>query len=279
MMSAYCKKGENYYVVIYNGGDSETSGVVSATELNETLTTGQNQTLQVDNNITYSKFVVPASSSAVEEYIITLAGAKSLQFVVRDENGDTCNIVADSNGYLDIKDMTPGHTYYIGIWSEINQTLSPNVSKFSGDLYRWQFVDADNNVYRQGAGGVFSLPRGKEYDVRLYVNNLVRYYDIRKTTDTLVGYTELSAIFDNTTSKLTIADDRDLFTTIALTAQNVNGIVANINVVFNQNEIAISKVDIVDKIAIEIARSSLAQKVSYRVSGKMQKDSILVIRA
>ncbi len=271
MMSAYCKKGENYYVVIYNGGDSETSGVVSATELNETLTTGQNQTLQVDNNITYSKFVVPASSSAVEEYIITLAGAKSLQFVVRDENGDTCNIVADSNGYLDIKDMNPAHTYYIGIWSEINQTLSPNVSKFSGDLYSWQFVDADNNVYRQGAGGVFSLPRGKEYDVRLYVNNLVRYYDIRKTTDTLAGYTELSAIFDNTTSKLTIADDRDLFTTIALTAQNVNGIVANINVVFNQNEIAISKVDIVDKIAIEIARSSLVQKVSYRVSGKNAK--------
>lgn len=84
--------------------------------------------MQVDNNITYSKFVVPASSSAVEEYIITLAGAKSLQFVVRDENGDTCNIVADSNGYLDIKDMTPGqHLLYWHLERDKSNTLTKRV--------------------------------------------------------------------------------------------------------------------------------------------------------
>lgn len=75
-------------------------------------------------------------------------------------------------------------------------------------------------------------------------------------------------IYDTTTAKLTLSDDRDMFTTIALTAQNVNGIVLNINTVFNPSEIIISKVDLENKISVEIAKSSLVKTVNYKVNGK-----------
>lgn len=267
-MSAYCKEGESYYVVVYNGSNSTATGVVSATELSETWGTGTNQAIQVDKNIVYNKFVVPSSTNTSEDYVITFANAGSLQFVVRDENGNTCNIIGNSNGYLDIKEMIPGRTYYIGVWSEQNQTLVPQVSKFAGDLYRWKIYDSDGVEYTVGAGGVFALPRGKVYDIQLFVNGSVRYYNIRKTTDTLAGYTESSAVYDTTTAKLTLSDDRDMFTTIALTAQNVNGIVLNINTVFNPSEIIISKVDLENKISVEIAKSSLVKTVNYKVNGK-----------
>lgn len=267
-MSAYCKEGESYYVVVYNGSNSTATGVVSATELSETWGTGTNQAIQVDKNIVYNKFVVPSSTNTSEDYVVTFANAGSLQFVVRDENGNTCNIIGNSNGYLDIKEMIPGRTYYIGVWSEQNQTLVPQVSKFAGDLYRWKIYDSDGVEYTAGAGGVFALPRGKVYDIQLFVNGSVRYYNIRKTTDTLAGYTESSAVYDTTTAKLTLSDDRDMFTTIALTAQNVNGIVLNINTVFNPSEIIISKVDLENKISVEIAKSSLVKTVNYKVNGK-----------
>lgn len=267
-LSAYCKEGESYYVVVYNGSNSTATGVVSATELSETWGTGTNQAIQVDKNIVYNKFVVPSSTNTLEDYVITFANAGSLQFVVRDENGNTCNIIGNSNGYLDIKEMIPGRTYYIGVWSEQNQTLVPQVSKFAGDLYRWKIYDSDGVEYTAGAGGVFALPRGKVYDIQLFVNGSVRYYNIRKTTDTLAGYTESSAVYDTTTAKLTLSDDRDMFTTIALTAQNVNGIVLNINTVFNPSEIIISKVDLENKISVEIAKSSLVKTVNYKVNGK-----------
>lgn len=267
-LSAYCKEGESYYVVVYNGSNSTATGVVSATELSETWGTGTNQAIQVDKNIVYNKFVVPSSTNTSEDYVITFANAGSLQFVVRDENGNTCNIIGNSNGYLDIKEMIPGRTYYIGVWSEQNQTLVPQVSKFAGDLYRWKIYDSDGVEYTAGAGGVFALPRGKVYDIQLFVNGSVRYYNIRKTTDTLAGYTESSAVYDTTTAKLTLSDDRDMFTTIALTAQNVNGIVLNINTVFNPSEIIISKVDLENKISVEIAKSSLVKTVNYKVNGK-----------
>lgn len=267
-MSAYCKEGESYYVVVYNGSNSTATGVVSATELSDTWGTGTNQAIQVDKNIVYNKFVVPSSTNTSEDYVITFANAGSLQFVVRDENGNTCNIIGNSNGYLDIKEMIPGRTYYIGVWSEQNQTLVPQVSKFAGDLYRWKIYDSDGVEYTAGAGGVFALPRGKVYDIQLFVNGSVRYYNIRKTTDTLAGYTESSAVYDTTTAKLTLSDDRDMFTTIALTAQNVNGVVLNINTVFNPSEIIISKVDLENKISVEIAKSSLVKTVNYKVNGK-----------
>lgn len=267
-LSAYCKEGESYYVVVYNGSNSTATGVVSATELSETWATGTNQAIQVDKNIVYNKFVVPNSTNTSEDYVITFANAGSLQFVVRDENGNTCNIIGNSNGYLDIKEMIPGRTYYIGVWSEQNQTLVPQVSKFAGDLYRWKIYDSDGVEYTAGAGGVFALPRGKVYDIQLFVNGSVRYYNIRKTTDTLAGYTESSAVYDTTTAKLTLSDDRDMFTTIALTAQNVNGVVLNINTVFNPSEIIISKVDLENKISVEIAKSSLVKTVNYKVNGK-----------
>lgn len=267
-MSAYCKEGESYYVVVYNGSNSTATGVVSATELSETWGTGTNQAIQVDKNIVYNKFVVPSSTNTSEDYVVTFANAGSLQFVVRDENGNTCNIIGNSNGYLDIKEMIPSRTYYIGVWSEQNQTLVPQVSKFAGDLYRWKIYDSDGVEYTAGAGGVFALPRGKVYDIQLFVNGSVRYYNIRKTTDTLAGYTESSAVYDTTTAKLTLSDDRDMFTTIALTAQNVNGIVLNINTVFNPSEIIISKVDLENKISVEIAKSSLVKTVNYKVNGK-----------
>lgn len=267
-MSAYCKEGESYYVVVYNGSNSTATGVVSATELSDTWGTGTNQAIQVDKNIVYNKFVVPSSTNTSEDYVITFANAGSLQFVVRDENGNTCNIIGNSNGYLDIKEMIPGRTYYIGVWSEQNQTLVPQVSKFAGDLYRWRIYDSDGVEYTAGAGGVFALPRGKVYDIQLFVNGSVRYYNIRKTTDTLAGYTESSAVYDTTTAKLTLSDDRDMFTTIALTAQNVNGVVLNINTVFNPSEIIISKVDLENKISVEIAKSSLVKTVNYKVNGK-----------
>ena len=267
-LSAYCKEGESYYVVVYNGSNSTATGVVSATELSETWATGTNQAIQVDKNIVYNKFVVPNSTNTSEDYVITFANAGSLQFVVRDENGNTCNIIGNSNGYLDIKEMIPGRTYYIGVWSEQNQTLVPQVSKFAGDLYRWKIYDSDGVEYTAGAGGVFALPRGKVYDIQLFVNGSVRYYNIRKTTDTLAGYTESSAVYDTTTAKLTLSDDRDMFTTIALTAQNVNGVVLNINTVFNPNEIIISKVDLENKISVEIVKSSLVKTVNYKVNGK-----------
>lgn len=267
-LSAYCKEGESYYVVVYNGSNSTATGVVSATELSETWGTGTNQAIQVDKNIVYNKFVVPSSTNTSEDYVVTFANAGSLQFVVRDENGNTCNIIGNSNGYLDIKEMIPGRTYYIGVWSEQNQTLVPQVSKFAGDLYRWKIYDSDGVEYTAGAGGVFALPRGKVYDIQLLVNGSVRYYNIRKTTDTLAGYTESSAVYDTTTAKLTLSDDRDMFTTIALTAQNVNGIVLNINTVFNPSEIIISKVDLENKISVEIAKSSLVKTVNYKVNGK-----------
>lgn len=267
-LSAYCKEGESYYVVVYNGSNSTATGVVSATELSETWGTGTNQAIQVDKNIVYNKFVVPSSTNTSEDYVITFANAGSLQFVVRDENGNTCNIIGNSNGYLDIKEMIPGRTYYIGVWSEQNQTLVPQVSKFAGDLYRWKIYDSDGVEYTVGAGGVFALPRGKVYDIQLFVNGSVRYYNIRKTTDTLAGYTESSAVYDTTTAKLTLSDDRDMFTTIALTAQNVNGVVLNINTVFNPSEIIISKVDLENKISVEIAKSSLVKTVNYKVNGK-----------
>lgn len=267
-LSAYCKEGESYYVVVYNGSNSTATGVVSATELSETWGTGTNQAIQVDKNIVYNKFVVPSSTNTSEDYVVTFANAGSLQFVVRDENGNTCNIIGNSNGYLDIKEMIPGRTYYIGVWSEQNQTLVPQVSKFAGDLYRWKIYDSDGVEYTAGAGGVFALPRGKVYDIQLFVNGSVRYYNIRKTTDTLAGYTESSAVYDTTTAKLTLSDDRDMFTTIALTAQNVNGIVLNINTVFNPSEIIISKVDLENKISVEIAKSSLVKTVNYKVNGK-----------
>lgn len=267
-LSAYCKEGESYYVVVYNGSNSTATGVVSATELSETWGTGINQAIQVDKNIVYNKFVVPSSTNTSEDYVVTFANAGSLQFVVRDENGNTCNIIGNSNGYLDIKEMIPGRTYYIGVWSEQNQTLVPQVSKFAGDLYRWKIYDSDGVEYTVGAGGVFALPRGKVYDIQLFVNGSVRYYNIRKTTDTLAGYTESSAVYDTTTAKLTLSDDRDMFTTIALTAQNVNGIVLNINTVFNPSEIIISKVDLENKISVEIAKSSLVKTVNYKVNGK-----------
>lgn len=267
-LSAYCKEGESYYVVVYNGSNSTATGVVSATELSETWGTGTNQAIQVDKNIVYNKFVVPSSTNTSEDYVVTFANAGSLQFVVRDENGNTCNIIGNSNGYLDIKEMIPGRTYYIGVWSEQNQTLVPQVSKFAGDLYRWKIYDSDGVEYTAGAGGVFALPRGKVYDIQLFVNGSVRYYNIRKTTDTLAGYTESSAVYDTTTAKLTLSDDRDMFTTIALTAQNVNGVVLNINTVFNPSEIIISKVDLENKISVEIAKSSLVKTVNYKVNGK-----------
>lgn len=267
-LSAYCKEGESYYVVVYNGSNSTATGVVSATELSETWGTGTNQAIQVDKNIVYNKFVVPSSTNTSEDYVVTFANAGSLQFVVRDENGNTCNIIGNSNGYLDIKEMIPGRTYYIGVWSEQNQTLVPQVSKFAGDLYRWKIYDSDGVEYTVGAGGVFALPRGKVYDIQLFVNGSVRYYNIRKTTDTLAGYTESSAVYDTTTAKLTLSDDRDMFTTIALTAQNVNGVVLNINTVFNPSEIIISKVDLENKISVEIAKSSLVKTVNYKVNGK-----------
>ena len=164
--------------------------------------------------------------------------------------------------------MIPGRTYYIGVWSEQNQTLVPQVSKFAGDLYRWKIYDSDGVEYTAGAGGVFALPRGKVYDIQLFVNGSVRYYNIRKTTDTLAGYTESSAVYDTTTAKLTLSDDRDMFTTIALTVQNVNGVVLNINTVFNPSEIIISKVDLENKISVEIVKSSLVKTVNYKVNGK-----------
>lgn len=267
-VSVYLKAGNTYIILLKNSASTTLSGTLSVQPLNRSWSVGTNASCPVYPEVTYYSFTVPSDDTATVDYVFTFTNAQNVHFIVVDEDGVlyTNTIEMSSDGWLLARYLTPGKTYYIGIYGNQDIDVTPICAKNVGDSYTWKVYDG-NTLCSAEPSGTYLLQRGKSYTVTLWVNNNYKYTNVAKTFDGLDEYTATSAVYDNGTGKLTLTADRDIASFLTLTAGDLKFVSLNVKTAMNSNEIGIS-IDYVNKIQANFTKSELARQVNFIVSGK-----------
>ncbi len=261
-LSAFCKKGVTYYIKYKNDTSNAVTATLKASELTRSWNVGNNSNLTLQPNVVYTKFTVPDSSGPVE-YVFSFKNATSLQYIVLDENGNFCNKLAKSTGYLHVKSMAAKKTYYIGVWSTKDSSVTPNVAKYTKNIFGWKIYD-NNTLCSAQSSGWYELIRGKSYRVELWINNTVRYNDIILYWDSVD--TAVTVLYDINESRLTLNADRDIDSTFLLKALDYEDDASvGIKTKLNPNEIGITYVSLWNKIVVNIKKSDYITGVNYKL--------------
>lgn len=265
-LSAYFKSGTTYLIVLKNTADNALNGTLSISQSSASWSVGTNEPCAVYPDATYHSFTVPADDTATVDYVFTFTNAQNINFIVVDEDGVVYrNTIEKSNGWLLLKSITPGKTYYIGIYGEQNIDVIPACAKNEGDTYTWKIYDG-NTLCSVEPSGRYILQRGKSYTVTLWVNNDYKYTDIFTQHDS-IDSTTTSVIYDINTGKLTLTADRDIKSTVVLSADGAQYADMLVETDMNPNEISMA-IDCVDKIQANFTKSDFVSVVNITLSGK-----------
>ncbi len=265
-ISALCKQGKAYYIAI-KGTSGAVTANITATKVNNTWNLGTNDSFVAGVNVEYHTFTVPSSSSANDEYIITFENAQNVSYFVFNENVEPGAFVYQSDGYLCLRNLTPGKKYYIGVYTQQSNTLIPTVAKNTADIFSWR-ISNNGSLISPSSSGTYLLQRGNTYQVNLYVNGKYCYRGLILTSDSLSNRTLNTVSFDTVNRTLTLSSDRDLDSHLTISAEGIGNIVLSVNTEYNESEIGIANVDLVNKIDFSFSKSSFVTAINYSVTGR-----------
>lgn len=173
----YFEQGTDYYILVKKTQDDTQNVTVGISPVTRTLSVGENPsiTLSAGENYVYYKFVVPSNAASDATYNFIFAGLTTddLSYSIRTEDGkQIVNLMPVSKDYICTNSLTAGKTYYLGIKSSSNVTVTPKFT-IGEASHAWTiYQDGGTSPYLTTSGDSIIIPRGHTYKFALTVEGI-----------------------------------------------------------------------------------------------------------